>query len=155
VPAEFLKKLEASMFKEFREFAVRGNVLDLAVGVVIGAAFGKIINSLVADVLLPPIGLVIGRVDFKDLFVNLSDGTYASLIEAKAAAAPTINYGLFINTIIEFLIVAFAIFLVVRTANRMRTQPTATTQNCRFCQMSIPLTAVRCPHCTSELKAAA
>jgi large conductance mechanosensitive channel len=142
------------MLKEFREFAVRGNVLDLAVGVVIGAAFGKIINSMVTDVLMPPIGLLIGGVDFKELFVNLAGGAYQTLAEAKAAGAPTINYGVFFNTMLEFVIVAFAIFLVVRTANRMRTQPTATTQNCRYCQMNIPITASRCPHCTSELGAA-
>jgi large conductance mechanosensitive channel len=142
------------VFKEFKEFAVKGNVLDLAVGIIIGAAFGKIVASLVNDVLMPPIGLVIGRVDFKDLFLNLSGKAYATLAEAKAAGAPTLNYGIFLNTIFEFLIVAFAIFLVVRTANRFREQPKATpvtTQECSFCRMSIPLTASRCPHCTSQL----
>ena len=142
------------MFKEFKEFAVRGNVLDLAVGLVIGAAFGKIVTSLVNDVLMPPLGLVIKRVDFKELFVNLSGVPYRTMAEAKAAGAPTVNYGLFLNTLLEFLIVAFAIFLVVRTANRMRTQPNPTTQECTFCRMNIPLAAIRCPHCTSQLSAA-
>ena len=142
------------MFKEFKEFVVRGNVMDLAVGIVIGAAFGKIVNSLVNDVLMPPMGLLIKRVDFKDLFVNLSGVQYPTLAEAKTAGAPTINYGIFLNTILEFVIVAFAIFLVIRTANRMRAQPAPSSQNCPFCQMSIPLSAVRCPHCTSQLNAA-
>jgi len=143
------------MFKEFKEFAVRGNVLDLAVGLVIGAAFGKIVTSLVNDILMPPLGLVIKRVDFKELFVNLSGGPYRTMAEAKAAGVPTLNYGLFLNTILEFVLVAFAIFLVVRFANRIRTQPNPTTQECAFCRMSIPLTAIRCPHCTSQLSAAA
>jgi large conductance mechanosensitive channel len=142
------------MFKEFKEFAVRGNVLDLAVGLVIGAAFGKIVTSLVNDVLMPPLGLVIKRVDFKELFVNLSGIPYRTMAEAKAAGSPTLNYGLFLNTMLEFVIVAFAVFLVVRTVNRLRTQ-NPTTQECAFCRMSIPLTAIRCPHCTSQLSAAA
>ena len=141
------------MFKEFKEFAVRGNVLDLAVGLVIGAAFGKVVTSLVNDVLMPPMGLVIKRVDFKELFVNLSGIPYRTLAEAKAAGAPTLNYGMFLNTILEFVIVAFAIFLIVRTANRLRRQGDPTTQECSFCRMSIPLTAIRCPHCTSQLAA--
>jgi large conductance mechanosensitive channel len=142
------------MFKEFKEFATRGNVLDLAVGIVIGAAFGKIVNSLVNDVLMPPIGLLIKRVDFSELFLNLSGVSYPTIAAAKAAGAPTLNYGLFVNTILEFIIIAFAIFLVVRAANRMRTQPSQpspTTQECSFCKMSIPLAATRCPHCTSQL----
>jgi large conductance mechanosensitive channel len=145
------------MFKEFKEFAMRGNVLDLAVGIVIGAAFGKIVTSFVNDVLMPPIGLLIHGIDFKELFINLSGVSYKTLAEAKAAGAPTLNYGLFVNSIFEFIIVAFAIFLVVRTANRLRTQPlppSPTTQECPFCHMSIPIAATRCPHCTSELKAA-
>jgi large conductance mechanosensitive channel len=148
--------MERIMFKEFKEFAVRGNVLDLAVGIVIGAAFGKIVTSLVNDVLMPPIGLVLGRVDFKELFVNLSGVSYRTLAEAKAAGAPTLNYGTFLNTVLEFIIIAFAIFLVVRTANRMRTQPQAaeaTTRECPFCRMAVPIKATRCPHCTSELGA--
>src|ERR1041385_2362224 len=121
------------MFREFKEFAVRGNVLDLAVGVVIGAAFGKIVTSLVNDMLMPPLGLLIKRVDFKELFVNLSNVSYRTMAEAKAAGAPTLNYGLFLNTILEFILVAFAIFLVVRTANRMRAKGDPTTQECSFC----------------------
>ena len=142
------------MFKEFKEFAVRGNVLDLAVGIVIGAAFGKIVTSLVNDILMPPIGLVLGRVDFKEMFVSLSGVSYRTLAEAKAAGAPTLNYGTFLNTVLEFIIVAFAIFLVVRTANRMRTQPQPpdpTMRECPFCRMGVPIKATRCPHCTSEL----
>jgi large conductance mechanosensitive channel len=144
------------MLKEFKEFAARGNVLDLAVGVVIGAAFGKIVNSLVNDVLMPPIGLLVRNIDFKELFVNLSGASYSTLAEAKAAGAPTLNYGMFLNTIFEFVIVAFAIFLLVRSVNRMR-QPAAaapaapTTKECSYCRMSIPLTATRCAHCTSQL----
>jgi large conductance mechanosensitive channel len=145
------------MFKEFKEFAMRGNVLDLAVGIVIGAAFGKIVNSLVNDVLMPPIGLLVKHVDFKDLFINLSATTYPSIAAAKAAGAPTLNYGMFLNTILEFVIVAFAVFLLVRTVNRVRPAPAAaqTTQDCPFCRTGIPLDATRCPHCTSDLKAAA
>jgi large conductance mechanosensitive channel len=142
------------MFKEFKEFAARGNVMDLAVGVVIGAAFGKIVNSLVNDVIMPPIGLLIRRVDFKELFINLSGTAYATIAEAKTAGAPTLNYGLFLNTILEFIIVAFAIFLMIRSINRLRRQePPAspTTKECGFCRMTIPLTATRCGHCTSEL----
>jgi large conductance mechanosensitive channel len=143
------------MFKEFKQFATRGNVLDLAVGIVIGAAFGKIVNSLVNDVLMPPIGLLIKRVDFSELFLNLSGVSYPTIAQAKAAGAPTLNYGLFLNTILEFVIVAFAIFLVVRAANRMRTELSPTTQECSFCKMSISLAATRCPHCTSQLNTTA
>lgn len=145
------------MFKEFKEFAVRGNVLDLAVGIVIGAAFGKIVNSLVNDVLMPPIGLVIRHVDFKELFINLSGGSYPTVEAAKAAGAATLNYGVFLNTILEFVIIAFAIFLVIRAANRMRPKEAApvNTQECTFCRMSIPIAATRCPHCTSQLNTSA
>ena len=143
------------MFKEFKEFAARGNVLDLAVGVVIGAAFGKIVNSLVNDMLMPPIGLLVRHVDFKELFLNLSNVAYGTLAEAKAAGAPTLNYGMFLNTILEFVIVAFAIFLLVRSVNRMRTPAAApaapNTKECGYCRMSVPLNASRCPHCTSQL----
>ena len=147
------------MLREFREFAVRGNVVDLAVGIVIGAAFGKIVTSLVNDILMPPIGLVLGRVDFSNLFINLSGHPYASLAEAKAAGAPTINYGVFLNTLIDFIIVAFAIFLLVRLINRLRRQlegpPEApTTKECPFCLSVIPRRATRCPQCTSALQAA-
>jgi large conductance mechanosensitive channel len=142
------------VFKEFKEFAMRGNVLDLAVGIVIGAAFGKIVNSLVNDVIMPPIGLLLKHVDFKDLFINLSGVSYPSMAAAKAAGAPTLNYGLFLNTIFEFIIVAFAIFLVVRSVNRMRTQPVPpppSSKECSFCKMAVPIMATRCPHCTSQL----
>jgi large conductance mechanosensitive channel len=150
---------EADMWREFREFAMRGNVVDLAVGIIIGAAFGKIITSLVNDVIMPPIGLVLGRVDFSNLFINLSGQTYASLAEAKAAGAPTINYGVFLNHVIDFLIVAFAIFLLVRFINRLSRQSEAppaapTTKECPFCVSSIPLRATRCPQCTSALQVA-
>lgn len=144
------------MWKEFREFAMRGNVIDLAVGLVIGAAFGKIVTSLVNDILMPPLGLALGEVDFSNLFINLSGGEYRSLAEAKAAGAATINYGVFINTIIDFAIVAFAIFLLVRGINRLRRQPappTPTTRSCPYCLTTIPLQATRCPACTSALDA--
>jgi large conductance mechanosensitive channel len=145
------------MLKEFKEFAVRGSVLDLAVGVVIGAAFGKIINSFVGDVLMPPFGLLFGKVDFKELFINLSGIAYQSAIEAKAAGAPIISYGMFLNSVLEFMIVSFAIFLLVRQVNRMRVKPapTPTTKECNYCRTIISLQATRCPHCTSQLNLAA
>lgn len=143
------------MLKEFKEFAMRGNVLDLAVGVVIGAAFGKIVASLVDDVLMPPLGRLLGHVDFSSLFINLGDKSFESLAAAKTAGAPTLNYGNFINTIINFLIVAFAIFLLVRTVNRWTTKPAPaaapTTKDCPQCAMPIPLAAKRCGHCTSQI----
>jgi large conductance mechanosensitive channel len=143
------------MLKEFKEFAMRGNVLDLAVGVVIGAAFGKIVASLVDDVLMPPLGRVLGHVDFSSLFINLGDKSYESLAAAKAAGAPTVNYGNFINTIINFLIVAFTIFLLIRTVNRWVVKPAPaaapTTKDCPQCAMPIPLAAKRCGHCTSQI----
>ena len=146
------------MLKEFREFAMRGNVLDLAVAVIIGGAFGKVVTSLVNDVLMPPVGLLLGAVNFSDLFVNLSGTSYASLAEGQQAGAPTINYGLFLNTVIDFVIVAFVIFLMVRAANRMRKPAQApaepTTKDCPFCLSAIPLKATRCPQCTSDLKMA-
>ena len=146
------------MLKEFREFAARGNVIDLAVGVIIGAAFGKIVTSAVNDLIMPPIGLVLGGVDFADLFVPLDGGTYPSLEAAKAAAAPVIAYGQFFNTIIEFLIVAFAVFLMVRQINRLKTPaPTAASddaRDCPFCVSRIPKKATRCPQCTSALQSA-
>jgi large conductance mechanosensitive channel len=149
------------MIKEFKEFAVKGNVLDLAVGVIIGAAFGKIVSSLVDDVLMPPIGLALGKVDFANLFLNLGDKPVASVAAAKAAGVPTINYGLFLNNVISFLIVAFVVFLIVKQFNRLRREekpaaPAApTTRDCPYCLTPIPLKAIRCPHCTSELKPAA
>ena len=146
------------MLKEFREFAARGNVIDLAVGVIIGAAFGKIVTSAVNDLIMPPIGQVLGGVDFADLFVPLDGGTYPSLEAAKAAAAPVIAYGQFINTIIEFLIVAFAVFLMVRQINRLKTPaPTAPSddaRDCPFCVSRIPKKATRCPQCTATVPAA-
>ena len=147
-----------SMAKEFREFAARGNVIDLAVGVIIGAAFGKIITSLVNDIVMPPIGMAIGRIDFKNLFVSLNGQPYPSLADAQKAGAATINYGIFLNTILEFLIVAFVIFLMVRLINRLKTpEPTAATpeaRDCPFCVSRIPIKATRCPHCTSDLRPA-
>jgi large conductance mechanosensitive channel len=143
------------MLREFRDFIARGNVVDLAVAVVIGAAFGKIIDSLVKDIIMPPIGMVLGKVDFTNLFIDLSGQNYATLKDAQAAGAPTINYGAFINTVIAFLIVAFAIFMVVKQINRFRRtadeSATPTTQACPHCVMMIPLGATRCPHCTSAL----
>ena len=142
------------MFKEFKAFAMRGNVLDLAVGVIIGAAFGAIVNSLVSDIIMPPIGRVMGNVDFKDLFIPLDGKTYESLAVAKMAGAPVIAYGSFLNTIINFVIVAFAIFLLVRQVNRfMAPAPVGPiTKECPYCGMSIPIKATRCGHCTSDLK---
>jgi large conductance mechanosensitive channel len=145
------------MFKEFKEFAMKGNVLDLAVGVIIGAAFGKIVTSLVNDIVMPPIGLALGRVDFSNLFVALNGQTYPSLPAAKAAGAPLLAYGLFLNTILEFLIVALAVFLLVRAVNRLRREPVkeeADTKNCPYCISTIPLEATRCAHCTSDLREA-
>jgi large conductance mechanosensitive channel len=142
------------MLKEFKAFVMRGNVLDLAVAVIIGAAFGPIITSLVNDVVMPPIGLVLGHVDFKDLFISLNGQSYPSLAAAKAAAAPVIGYGLFLNTVVNFLIVAFVIFIVVRAANRLQRAPAPaapSTKDCPFCAMPIPISAKRCPHCTSQL----
>ena len=152
------------MLKDFKEFAMRGSVVDMAVGIVIGAAFGSIVKSFVDDVLMPPIGLLLGNVDFSNLFITLKEGAkaagpYASLAAAKAAGAVTLNLGLFINTVISFLIIAFAVFLVIKGLNRMKREEVAppaepTTKECPFCLSTIPLKATRCPHCTSELGAA-
>jgi large conductance mechanosensitive channel len=142
------------MFKDFKEFIMRGNVLDLAVAVIIGAAFGKIITSLVNDMLMPVVGVVAGKVDFSNLFIDLSGQSHATLAAAKAAGAATLNYGLFINAVIDFLIVSFAIFILIRQANRFKKQPAAaapTTKECAFCYTSIPINAKRCPNCTSQL----
>jgi large conductance mechanosensitive channel len=150
------------MLKEFKEFAMRGNVIDMAVGIIIGAAFGAIVSSLVSDIIMPPIGLLLGNVDFSNLFIVLrhgaTSGPYSSLAEAKSAGAVTFNYGVFVNTIISFIIVAFAIFLLIRSINRLKRQreappPVPTTKECIYCFSTIPIKAVRCPHCTSELKA--
>ena len=152
------------MLKEFKEFAMKGNVMDMAVGIIIGAAFGTIVNSIVSDIIMPPIGLLLGNVDFANLFILLKEGAkaagpYSSLASAKAAGAVTINYGAFINTIISFVIIAFAVFLLVRSMNRLRQQkemPPAepTTKGCPYCLSTIPIKATRCAFCTSELKAA-
>jgi large conductance mechanosensitive channel len=149
------------MLKEFKEFVMRGNVVDMAVGIIIGAAFGTIVKSLVADVIMPPIGLLLGNVDFANLFVVLKQGSsvgpYLSLAEAQAAGAVTINYGFFINTVISFLIVAFAVFLLIKGVNRLKRKeeapaPEPTTKDCPFCFTAIPIKATRCPNCTSALK---
>jgi len=143
------------MLKEFKEFAMRGNAIDMAVGIVIGAAFGRIVSSLVADIIMLPIGLLLGRVDFSNLFINLSGQHYDSLADAKKAGVAVISYGAFLNTVIEFLIVAFAIFLLVRQINRFQKPapaPAPSTKECPYCASTIPLKAVRCPNCTSELK---
>ena len=145
------------MLKEFKEFAMKGNVVDMAVGIIIGAAFGKIISSVVNDILMPPIGLLLGKVDFSSLFVDLSGQGHASLAAAKAAGAATINYGAFINTVIDFVIVAFVIFMLIKQMNRLKKEapPAApNTKECGYCLSSIAIKATRCPHCTSELKAA-
>jgi large conductance mechanosensitive channel len=146
------------MFKEFKEFAMRGNVLDLAIGIVIGAAFGKIVTSFVSDILMPPIGLLLGKLDFSNLYINLSKTHYDTLKAAKEAGAVTINYGLFLGTLIDFLIVAFAIFLLVRQVNKLKRKeaeaPTVI-KECVFCFSGSPIKATRCPHCTSELQAEA
>jgi len=145
------------VFKEFKDFAMRGNLLDLAVGFILGTAFGKIVTSFVSDVLMPPIGLLLGKVSFSSLFFNLSGQDYPSLAAAKEAGAPTINYGLFLNTIFDFVIVAVVLFLLIRQVNRMqRPQPAAapTTKDCPYCFSTIPIKAVRCPNCTSEIRAA-
>ena len=151
------------MFKEFKAFVMRGNVLDLAVGVIIGAAFGAIISSLVNDILMPPIGLLLGRVDFANIFLVLKAGApgrpYATLAAAQEAGAVTMNFGLFINAVIAFVITAFAIFMIVKAANQMQAEeeaappPAPTTKACPFCATDIPIPATRCPHCTSQLEA--
>ncbi len=149
---------EKYMLKEFKEFAMKGNVVDLAVGIVIGGAFGKIVSSFVGDILMPPIGLLLGKVDFATLFISLSGKSFSSLQEAKAAGAPTLNYGLFFSTILDFVIVAFAVFLMIKQINRLKREEAPApavpaTKECSFCFSMIPLKAMRCPHCTSELKA--
>jgi len=143
------------MLKEFKEFSMRGNVLDMAVGIIIGAAFGQIVNSFVQDVLMPPIGRLLGHVDFSNLFFNLTETHYPTIAAAKAAGAATLNYGLFLNTIINFLIVAFAVFLLVRQVNRFAPKPAPAppaTRDCPYCLSAIPVKATRCAHCTSELR---
>ena len=140
------------MLKEFKEFAMRGNVMDLAVGVIIGAAFGKIVSSLVEDIIMPPIGALLGHVDFSAKFINLSGKTFETLADAKKINAATLNYGMFLTTVINFLIVAFAVFLVVHQVNRWTKKPAApTTKDCPQCALTIPIAAKRCGHCTSQL----
>jgi large conductance mechanosensitive channel len=149
------------MLKEFKEFAMRGNVVDMAVGIIIGAAFGSIVQSLVSDIIMPPIGLILGNVDFSSLFIVLKEGMvagpYVSLTDAQKAGAVTINYGVFANKVVSFLIVAFAVFILIRSINKLKRQEKApaaepTTKECSYCMSVIPIKAVRCPHCTSELK---
>ncbi len=142
------------MLKEFKEFAMRGNVMDMAVGIIIGAAFGRIVTSFVNDVIMPPLGLLLGKVDFSSLYINLSGTPYASLAEAKKAGAATLNYGAFINTMLDFVIVAFVIFLVIKQMNRLKKAPAPadpTTKECPHCLSTIPIKATRCGHCTSQL----
>jgi large conductance mechanosensitive channel len=151
------------MLKEFRDFAMKGNVMDMAVGIIIGGAFGKIVSSLVNDVIMPPIGMLLGKVDFSNLFISLSGEHYTSLADAKAAGAATVNYGLFLNTVVDFIIVAFTIFLMVKWINKMRTAAEAldkkppatpvvpTTKECPYCLSAIPIKAIRCAHCTVDL----
>lgn len=146
-----------NIIKEFKTFALKGSVIDLSIGIIIGAAFNKIINSLVSDIVMPPIGLALGKVDFAELYINLSGVTYENLAAAKTAGAPVISYGLFINSVIGFLITAVAVFFLVKLINRLRNleeknpQPTLTTKPCRFCFSQISLKAVKCPFCTSDL----
>jgi len=141
-----------TVLKEFKVFAMRGNVMDLAVGVIIGVAFGKVVSSLVEDLIMPPIGLLLGHVNFSELFINLSGKPYETLAAAKVAGAPTVNYGIFLNSVINFLIVAFAVFLIVQLVNRWTKKPEApTTKDCPQCAMTIPLAAKRCGHCTTQL----
>lgn len=149
------------MFKEFREFAVKGNVVDMAVGIIIGGAFGAIVNSIVADVIMPPVGLLLGNVDFANIFIVLKEGKvpapYTALADAKAAGAVTMNIGVFVNAVISFLVVSFSVFILVKNVNRLRREKEAppavpTTKECPFCLMTIPIKATRCGYCTSELK---
>jgi large conductance mechanosensitive channel len=144
------------VWQEFKKFIARGSVIELAIGIIIGGAFNRIVQSLVNDIIMPPVGLLLGRVDFTDLYINLSDQTYVSLSEAQAAGAPTVNYGIFINNVIEFLIVALVIFLLMRQINRFyRDQPKPpSTKDCPICFTTIPIKAARCPNCTSDLELA-
>jgi large conductance mechanosensitive channel len=146
------------MWREFKEFTMRGNMIDMAVGIIIGGAFGKIVSSLVSDILMPPIGLLLGKVDFSSLFVDLSGQSHPSLSAAKAAGAPTLNYGVFLQTTMDFVIIAFAVFLLVRQVNAWTKKPEAPapapTKACPYCLSTVPLKATRCAHCTAEIKAA-
>ena len=145
------------MLKEFKDFAMRGNVVDMAIGIILGGAFGKIVSSFVADVIMPPIGLLLGKVDFSQLYLNLSGTSYANLAAAQTAGAPVMKYGAFLNTILDFIIVAFAIFMVVRQMNRLKKPAEVappTTRDCPYCLSAIPVKATRCAHCTADVKAA-
>ena len=146
------------MLKEFRDFAVKGNVVDLAVAVIIGGAFGKIVTSFVNDILMPPLGMLLGKVDFTNLFITLTPGkSFESLKQAKDAGAATLNYGIFINTVLDFVFVAFAIFIMIKQINRTKKEaepPPVTTKDCPFCCSAVPLAASRCPHCTSQFEKA-
>jgi large conductance mechanosensitive channel len=142
------------MLKEFKAFAMRGNVIDMAVGIIIGAAFGRIVGSFVKDIIMPPVGKLMGSVDFSNLFINLSDRAFETLADAQAAGAPTINYGLFINTVLDFIIVAFAIFIVIKQMNRLKREPPPadpTTRDCPWCLSQIPVKATKCAHCTADV----
>lgn len=144
------------MFNEFKTFAIKGNILDMAIGIVIGVAFGKIVTSFVNDLLMPPVGLLLGKMDFSNLFIHLSDKTYPTLAAAKEAGAPTLNYGLFLNTVLDFLIVAFVLFLVVKQVNRLKRieEVVKDTRECPYCISEISLKATRCPHCTAQIPSA-
>ena len=153
-PKALLAKRGGPLLGEFRDFALRGNMLDMAVGIIIGAAFGRVVSSLVSDIIMPPIGLLHGKSDFTNHFINLSGNAYATLAQAKAAGAATINYGIFLNAVFDFLIVAFAVFMLIRQVNRLKSAPQPTTpdtRDCPYCFSAIPLRATRCPHCTSGL----
>jgi large conductance mechanosensitive channel len=155
-PKALLGRKKGGMLGEFREFAMHGSMLDMAVGIIIGAAFGRVVSSLVSDVLMPPIGLFTGHSDFSNRFINLSGHAYATLAEAKAAGAATINYGVFLNALFDFLIVAFVVFMLIRQVNRLKNEQQATiptTRDCPFCFSAIAIKATRCPHCTSALTA--
>jgi large conductance mechanosensitive channel len=156
-PKVLLGKKGGPFLREFRDFAMRGSMLDMAVGIIIGAAFGRIVSSFVSDILMPPIGLLTGRSDFSNKFINLSGKAYATLAEAKAAGAATMNYGVFLNAVFDFVLVAFAVFLLIRQVNRLKSEerpPAPTSKDCPFCLSTIAIKATRCPHCTSALTAA-
>jgi large conductance mechanosensitive channel len=151
-PKALLARRGGPWLGEFRDFALRGNMIDMAVGIILGAAFGRVVSSLVSDIIMPPIGLLTGRSDFSSHFLNLSGKAYSTLAEAKAAGAATINYGIFLNAAFDFLIVAFAVFMLIRQVNRLKAAPApASTKNCPYCCSSIPIPATRCPNCTSNL----
>ena len=154
-PAPMFRTGGPKMLKEFKEFALRGNVLDMAIGIILGVAFGRIVTSFVEDILMPPLGLLLGKVDFSNLFLSLTGQHFDTIAAAKAAGAPTLNYGMFVNHVLNFVIVAFAIFLLVRQVNRLkRPAPAPSTRECPLCLSAIPLKATRCAHCTSEVKSA-